>query len=211
MFYTVGPPTIRLLPVELLLQPNRKPTVFRPKLSASEREKLLASLATLIGHPYDTLRVYSFIFRLAIFKYLGLLKPFQQDHTNRQTGTGTGAGTGGIEAGRRGSGVGAGVSVSGVPQYSNQFESYICTDAILMRTLNVSKDFQVAARKLQLDYSTLRSWSINDVTQLNRYRPNLLTQIALPAVNRIKQKVDRKQTLESKAAEGAEGGVSRSR
>jgi len=184
MFLHVGPPTIRLLPVELLLQENRQPRVFRPKLTDAQRQKLLTSLSTLVGHPYDTIRVYSFIFRLAIFKYLGMLKPFRSDSMD-------------LTAGKEGSA--SGDFSGGVTHYSDQLESYICTDAILTRILNVSKDFQQAARKLKLDYSTLKSWSINDVTQLNRDRPNLLTQIALPAVKRIRKKVDAKsQTTNEK-------------
>lgn len=62
-FLHVGPPTIRLLPVELLLEDKRSPKVFRPNLSLQEREQLIKSLQTLIGHKYDTVRVYSFVFR----------------------------------------------------------------------------------------------------------------------------------------------------
>ena len=96
MFLHIGPPTIRLLPVELLLEPKRQPMVraftwllglpacfllvcsthsrfavscfdqvFRPKLTADERDRLLDSLQSLIGHKYNTIRVYSFIGRQA--------------------------------------------------------------------------------------------------------------------------------------------------
>ena len=49
MFLHVGPPTIRLLPVELLLTPNRRPLVFRPKLSEDELNQLMRSLKSLLG------------------------------------------------------------------------------------------------------------------------------------------------------------------
>jgi hypothetical protein len=75
MFLHVGPPTIRLLPVELLLTPNRRPLVFRPKLTQSELDSLLRSLKSLIGQQYDTVRVYSFVARLALSSYFGARFP----------------------------------------------------------------------------------------------------------------------------------------
>jgi hypothetical protein len=75
MFLHVGPPTIRLLPVELLLTPNRRPLVFRPKLTQDELDSLLRSLKTLVGQQYDTVRVYSFVARLALSSYFGARFP----------------------------------------------------------------------------------------------------------------------------------------
>ena len=75
MFLHVGPPTIRLLPVELLLTPNRRPLVFRPKLSEEELNQLLRSLKSLIGQQYDTVRVYSFVARLAAHAWFGKVFP----------------------------------------------------------------------------------------------------------------------------------------
>jgi hypothetical protein len=68
----VGPPNLRLLPVELLLDPRRRPMVLRPKLADAEVQHFLQSLLKLIGERYNTLRVYSFIFRLGAFKHLGI-------------------------------------------------------------------------------------------------------------------------------------------
>lgn len=77
MFLHVGPPTIRLLPVELLLTPNRRPLVFRPKLSEDELNQLLRSLKSLLGQQYDTVRVYSFVARLAAQAYFGKAFPLK--------------------------------------------------------------------------------------------------------------------------------------
>lgn len=113
MFLHVGPPTIRLLPVELLLTPNRRPLVFRPKLSEDELNQLMRSLKSLLGQghtqqqwtgvglndggfatlphslplsslacsspvpEYDTVRVYSFVARLAAQAYLGKAFPLK--------------------------------------------------------------------------------------------------------------------------------------
>jgi hypothetical protein len=62
-FLHIGPPMIRLMPVELLLDPKRDPLVYRPRLADVERENLIESLRTLVGQQYNTIRVYSFVAR----------------------------------------------------------------------------------------------------------------------------------------------------
>jgi hypothetical protein len=76
MFLHVGPPVVRLLPVHLVLTPNRSPMVFRPAMNDQQRKKLLLQLQSLIGQKYSFIRVYSFIFRLAAEKYLGFAQPY---------------------------------------------------------------------------------------------------------------------------------------
>jgi len=89
----IGPPRLRLLPVELLLEPKRLPQVkslcirvkhafanlifklcqvFRPQLSAEERDAFIKSLLSLLGKQYSSFRVYKFIARLGLDKRFGM-------------------------------------------------------------------------------------------------------------------------------------------
>jgi hypothetical protein len=144
MFLHVGPPVIRLLPIENLLQDERVPQVFRPNLRDTEIRRLVLDLHKLVGLKYDTIRVYSFIARLASERYFGLKRPLG-------------------------------------PQAKNQL---ICTDAILSRMVEVSPQFRAGVQRVRrnLDVTTYRSWSINDIETLHRLCPALLARVRLPPV-----------------------------
>jgi hypothetical protein len=158
-FLHVGPPLIRLLPIELLLQPNRNPIVLRPKLTPEELQDLLGKLQPLVGKSYDNVKVYSFVAKLAVQKFItGKNERLKQK----------------------------------LAQYNSQnssdsldVHSFICTDAILNRLLSVSGEFRRSARSIsaELDYSFLKSWSINDVYNLALLRPQLLELVHLPKIN----------------------------
>jgi hypothetical protein len=59
-FLHVGPPVIRLLPVTTLLNQKRRPIVYRPSMSDTERRTFLLSLKELVGRPYATLFLCTF-------------------------------------------------------------------------------------------------------------------------------------------------------
>jgi hypothetical protein len=155
-FLHIGPPRIRLLPVELLLAPKRCAVVLRPQLSTPERNRLLGRLGQLVGRPYNTLRVYSFVGRLGARKFLGLQRKFkkkkkkklqdQQDDLDEAT------------------------------------TKHICTDAILNSLLVASPAFRSATQQLgsRLDVNVFNSWSINDVLRMHEEHPQLLRAVALP-------------------------------
>lgn len=122
--------------------------MFRPKLSDAEREQLLTSLRSTIGAKYNTVRVFSFIFRLAMKTYFGISNPlspspvvYHPPNTHPFLQQITGRDENGV----------------------------ICTDAILPRLLAVSKDFRENVGKLRLDANALKSWSINDVLVSNKH------------------------------------------
>ena len=76
MFLHVGPPIIRLLPVELILEPKRAPILIRPALTAEQTDRFVSELSALVGCAYDTRRVYAFIVRLAVKRACGVVVPF---------------------------------------------------------------------------------------------------------------------------------------
>lgn len=168
-FLHVGPPDIRLLPIELLLQPNRKTIVLRPKLKQNELNQLLLTLNNLIGQKYDSIKVYSFIAKLAIQKFItGKNKQFLIKHPAIKDSL--------ILSN----------TLNNKNNYnnSNDIHSFICTDAILSRLMGVSEEFRCTVESLNyLDYSLLKSWSINDVYNLAILKPNLLKQINLPPID----------------------------
>ena len=174
----VGPPTIRLLPVALLLQPSRHPVVYRPQLSAAQRAELIASLQALIGSQYDAVKVFRFIAQLA-----------SRQSTQQ----------------RRSRAALPPADLASLSSITSPSSSLICTDAILNRLLAVSPAFrQLLQRFAQpaaaassssssspplppLDVLQLRSWSINDVHHLAQIRLTdsadqqpFFQQIALP-------------------------------
>jgi len=243
-FLHVGPPTIRLLPVELLLTPNRRPLVFRPKLSDEEKARLLRSLYSLVGQQYDTVRVYSFVARLALHAYFGArfpLKPLvaarrkesdllYSNHggiTPLQSGVWKPKGEGSKPNEQEAQALAAAnhahsrlsrITTIGGRQEENvdsapflharqkvtaaahaaadaathAAQAVICTDAILPRLLSASAEWRaalsdsspVASRRLRskLDFFKLRSWSINDVFQVSKLRPDLLQRLHLPPI-----------------------------
>lgn len=194
MFLHVGPPTVRLLPVELLLDPTRSPVVYRPRLNSKETQELIQSLYQLVGVKYDTVRVYSFIARLAFSKYLRLGSPVASSVEGQESSKNVSRMSKILQQfrNRLPSSLTSSSSSSSSSKNSNNTpfagQQFICTDAILDRLAQVSSEFRNAVQKSKLfDFSTYRSWSINDVVKLEQYFPRLLARVHLPPVNSLNQ------------------------
>ena len=142
----VGPPRIRLLPAELLLQPWRHPHVLRPRLSHSEAAAFLSSLSALVGRPYDTVKVLQLIALLAT----------QQRRRQQRAAPASSPHA---------------FSLSVLS--SSPSSPLICTDAILHRLLSASPAFRAllgeeAAVGHPLDVLQLGSWSLHDLHSIAR-------------------------------------------
>jgi len=75
-FLHIGPPSIRIIPVNALLAPERKPLVLRPVGIKKEHiQAMIDELKTLIGQPYSSQRVYSFIGRMALERTAKITAP----------------------------------------------------------------------------------------------------------------------------------------
>jgi len=165
----VGPPTIRLLPASLLLQPRRQPLVLRPTLSEQQRAALVHSLTPLVGQPYDTMRVLKLIARLATA---------QTAETRRQRLHRVWSGQWQSQPLRKTAlaGSAAVATLASAITDASPLSSFICTDAILNRLLAVSPQFRAivdqwqcesrASALLPLDFHTMHSWSINDIHRI---------------------------------------------
>ncbi|EEY61686.1 uncharacterized protein PITG_02024 [Phytophthora infestans T30-4] len=62
----VGMPSVKLMPLERLLLPQRQPVVLRVPMSESELQLFLRSARQLIGCNYDVARAYQLMLRLAL-------------------------------------------------------------------------------------------------------------------------------------------------
>lgn len=67
----VGPPTVRLLRVERILDPKRSPLVLRPRLNRKQRKRFVALMKGYIGRRYDTTAAYAALLRLGIERVTG--------------------------------------------------------------------------------------------------------------------------------------------
>ena len=180
----VGPPTVRLLPAALLLQPRRRPLILRPALSDEQRTALIQSLTPLIGRPYDTVRVLALIATLATAqtadkrrqrrqrlwtgqqRQLLLTRDSSNDSRDEHSASLTPLPS----------------SLAGSSQ-----SSLICTDAILDRLWAVSARFRhivqhwrrlsESSALLPLDLHTMHSWSINDLHRIAHASQQLRTEL----------------------------------
>jgi hypothetical protein len=145
---------LRLLPVELLLDPRRAPLVLRPRLEASEVLEAVRLALPLVGKPYNTVRVYTFIAGLGVERYLGW---------------------------RRVSGA---LLANSAKAWGTHDEVLICTDVILLRLMHASEAFRraVDASDPPLDFHLLGSFSIEDIFKLHAQYPELLTEVQLPGL-----------------------------
>uniref|UniRef100_M4C6Y7 Uncharacterized protein n=1 Tax=Hyaloperonospora arabidopsidis (strain Emoy2) TaxID=559515 RepID=M4C6Y7_HYAAE len=68
----VGMPSVRLMPLERLLLPQRQPVVLRVTMSEEERQRFLRCARHLVGCQYDVTRAYKLMLRLALKRLTGL-------------------------------------------------------------------------------------------------------------------------------------------
>ena len=163
----ISPPTIRLLHISTLIQPNRSPIVLRPKLSESEKQTLLESLNTLIGQQYDTISVIKFVSKLILNKYIShsshpidytSIKRVSNDmSTNRMLNNTYNTGSS-----------------------NKRTVRMICTDAIIDRLSKTNPKF-ASIRNSQLSSTSQQStdsYTLSDVLQL--YQRRLVDLVVLP-------------------------------
>lgn len=85
-FLHIGPPQIRILPIYILLEPERDPLVLRPRaLSEESKQQFLNELRQLEGLPYSSLRVYRYLSSLALSRFSGVVRPLSMQHIGDQS------------------------------------------------------------------------------------------------------------------------------
>ncbi|KAI9905725.1 hypothetical protein PsorP6_014198 [Peronosclerospora sorghi] len=67
----IGMPSVKLMPLERLLLPQRQPVVLRVPMSETERQLFLSCARQLIGCKYDVTRAYELVVRLALKRLTG--------------------------------------------------------------------------------------------------------------------------------------------
>jgi hypothetical protein len=158
----VGPPIVRLLRIERILDPKRCPLVLRPRLNTKQRRRFVVLLERHLGKRYDTAAAYTTMARLGLERATGFAFGRRRERSTRGTVGGGGGGGGGHLIQDR----------------------IICTDTTLSAVCRVSKAFRnsVATCTPSLDCMRFRngSASLEDFLRLHRHRPDLLVRIPLP-------------------------------
>ena len=153
MFLHIGPPLIRLLPVELILEPKRTPILLRPRLSADQTERFVTELSALIGAAYDTRRVYAFILRLAMKRATGVVVPLSR----RADDTGGGS--------------------------SAHICTDAIVGALSLVSIDFADALAVESAHRRLDGAHFTSFSISDVIALHHRHNTMLQAVPLPDVH----------------------------
>lgn len=149
----VGPPTVRLLRVERILDPKRSPLVLRPRLNRKQRKRFVALMKRYVDRRYDTVAAYGAILRLGV---------------ERATGYAQGQLLGVVRA----------EDDSLIPDRvicTDTTMSSLCAVSKAFRS-------SISRCKPPLDCVRFRggSASLEDFLRLHRFRPDLLVRIPLP-------------------------------
>lgn len=149
---------------------------------------IVTDLSRRVGVKYDTVRVYAFVSRLAILKYLGLKTTLGEPDAQQVSQAGDAP---------------VHFLVQVVPVFcashlwaciaeigfvwSFSVPQVICTDAIFTRLMEASSELRTLVERARgkLDYNVVNSWSINDVETLNRLYPRQLRRVRLAPVKSV--------------------------
>ncbi|KAG7385043.1 hypothetical protein PHYPSEUDO_001979 [Phytophthora pseudosyringae] len=172
----VGMPSVKLMPLERLLLPQRQPVVLRVPMPEAELQLFLRCARQLIGCKYDVARAYQLMLRLVLKRLTGST-PLPRLPLDVKTNAWICSDS--I------------MMLHRIQRSLNQGEArdrsrfVTLTIAVLLRGLTngLYLGCILAARTTSPDIFTLGSASMTDFQRIRRIQPDIISRVPLPVVN----------------------------